>query len=558
MSDSMFNRPRRQTEPRAPDERGRDLAGSQSRTPDAGATERRDQGADALLELARLIGQSDPFAPVPARADNSHKAEGLSADNSRGSPSPALGAKDAFIRPSMREPVQSQDRSHEIRPNEDRFRDDRFRAQRQFEDRPFGDRSSLDGAISGRRDSEFGLPRAPIQPIHPDVDHPNAAPENFDLRLPGRDEYSVAPRHSGADEANYDEHDDNEDPLEAQRHSAYGREDDEYSDKYHEDEYHEDEYEQDDYEYEHDHEDPEDGESHHKRRSTAKMAIAVLGLAVFGSAAAFGYRTVFKVAPSGPTPIIRADNSPTKITPVVADANAKPINERLGDRSGEQLVRRDEDPLDVGSSYRAAGTSAPGPLPDGAGASPPDTIPATVGPSDPRRVRTVTIRPDQSGASPDRPTPDRPAPSDRAASDRMTPDRAASRAPAPQLQSQAQPQSAPPPPQRQAAISPPPAAIAAPTAIAPDAAPTRAVDTGGFVVQLSAQRSEADAQAAFRNLQAKYSALGGREPLIRRKDLGERGVFYAAQVGPFSVKTEADQFCETLKAAGGACFVQRN
>ena len=78
------------------------------------------------------------------------------------------------------------------------------------------------------------------------------------------------------------------------------------------------------------------------------------------------------------------------------------------------------------------------------------------------------------------------------------------------------------------------------------------------MVQLSAQRSEAEAQAAFRTLQAKYSVLNGREPLIRRKDLGEKGIFYAAQVGPFGVKNEADQVCETLKASGGACFVQKN
>jgi cell division septation protein DedD len=95
-------------------------------------------------------------------------------------------------------------------------------------------------------------------------------------------------------------------------------------------------------------------------------------------------------------------------------------------------------------------------------------------------------------------------------------------------------------------------------ATAPEAAPSRATETGGFVVQLSAQRSEADAQAAFRTLQGKYSVLNGRDPLIRRKDLGERGIFFAAQVGPFGVKSEADQLCETLKTAGGSCFVQRN
>ena len=86
----------------------------------------------------------------------------------------------------------------------------------------------------------------------------------------------------------------------------------------------------------------------------------------------------------------------------------------------------------------------------------------------------------------------------------------------------------------------------------------RAIEAGGFVVQLTAERSEPEAQAAFRRMQAKYSALRGRQPLIRRKDQGERGIFYAAQVGPFGVKSDADQLCDTLKSAGRPCFVQKN
>ena len=45
--------------------------------------------------------------------------------------------------------------------------------------------------------------------------------------------------------------------------------------------------------------------------------------------------------------------------------------------------------------------------------------------------------------------------------------------------------------------------------------------SGGWIVQLSAQKTEAEAQAAFRAAQAKYSALAGQQPLIRKKDQGE-------------------------------------
>ena len=88
-------------------------------------------------------------------------------------------------------------------------------------------------------------------------------------------------------------------------------------------------------------------------------------------------------------------------------------------------------------------------------------------------------------------------------------------------------------------------------------APAPAV--GGYVVQVSSQKSEADAQASFRALQGKFPAvLGSRSPLIKRADLGDKGVFYRAMVGPFGSPDEAAQFCGNLKTAGGQCVVQRN
>jgi len=81
----------------------------------------------------------------------------------------------------------------------------------------------------------------------------------------------------------------------------------------------------------------------------------------------------------------------------------------------------------------------------------------------------------------------------------------------------------------------------------------------GYVVQVSSQRTEAEAQAAWQNLQARYSSvLAGRQATIRRADLGDRGTFYRAQVGPFGNRDEANTLCQNLKAAGGECIVQRN
>ena len=93
------------------------------------------------------------------------------------------------------------------------------------------------------------------------------------------------------------------------------------------------------------------------------------------------------------------------------------------------------------------------------------------------------------------------------------------------------------------------------------AGPAPAVASGGgsYAVQVSSQRSEAEAKASFHDLRAKFpKELGGREPIVRRADLGDKGVYYRALVGPFASMEEAAGLCSSLKAAGGTCLIQRN
>src|SRR5260221_384815 len=77
-------------------------------------------------------------------------------------------------------------------------------------------------------------------------------------------------------------------------------------------------------------------------------------------------------------------------------------------------------------------------------------------------------------------------------------------------------------------------------------------------VELSAPRTAAEAQSILQALKSKYAVLKGHEPVIRRKDEGQRGVIYAVQLGPFESRDDADQLCNQLKTAGGICFVTRN
>src|SRR6185437_6585539 len=159
----------------------------------------------------------------------------------------------------------------------------------------------------------------------------------------------------------------------------------------------------------------------------------------------------------------------------------------------------------------------------------------------PRKIHTIVIRPDQP--------------------DMGLPPPAAAAAPSAPPQHVAQPA----PPVRHAAATPsnaplslspggnadiPRSAPRAPVrlASAPSqteaSSPRRAASSAGAghggYVQISSQRSEADAQTAFRSLQGKYpKQLGGRQPVIRRADLGAKGVYYRALVGPFASVSEA-------------------
>jgi hypothetical protein len=167
----------------------------------------------------------------------------------------------------------------------------------------------------------------------------------------------------------------------------------------------------------------------------------------------------------------------------------------------------------------AAAANSPWPHPPAMAA--PSTAPAAAAPapapevsSEPRKIHTVTIRADQSGVA------DVSAESTRAH------------------------------------------VAAAPTALAnanSAAAVAFSGSGGGYAVQVTSERSESKAQAAFRALQAKYpNQLGGRQPIIRRADLGAAGTYYRALVGPFASSERAARLCSGLKAAGGDCLIQKN
>ncbi len=342
------------------------------------------------------------------------------------------------------------------------------------------------------------------------------------------------------------------------------------------------------------------------RRRMGVLAIAaVFALAVVGTAGAFGYRALFGSIHSGPPPVIKADAKPAKIVPD-KDKNgaAKLINDRVNVASGDQkLVSREEQPVNLNKdgatgamapSGAAAGlTQGQSVASAGAGAMETPALGSGVIGPDPRKIHTITIRPDQPGTGAMQadqatmadaaPTAAAPPPEQPLATVQET--RQATRQathqethhdapPAPAPRHAAVRHAAPAPTHRVASVrasnaplslnpnaveparSAPVRVASAPTRLGPEASSSAA--GGGYAVQISSRRSEADARAAINRMKSRFSSvIGGQQVMVKRVDLGSKGVYYRAMIGPFGSSSGASELCSRLKAAGGSCFVQR-
>ena len=268
-----------------------------------------------------------------------------------------------------------------------------------------------------------------------------------------------------------------------------------------------------------------------KRRGGMVTVAVVVALAVLGTGGALTYRTFLGSPRSGEPPVIRADAGPNKIVPpsANADASAKLSQDRLAAGASEQLVSREEQPVNVEDNTKAGPRVVFPPLnqnanpPSAASVSPNGKVmtinTAAQGGDEPRRVRTLSVRGDQADGAPvARPAPARPV-----------------------------------------AVAPTAPIALTPQARAGTTASIPQTQTGNYLVQVASQRNEAEALSSFRVLKAKYPAvLGSSTASIKRADLGDKGVYYRAMVGPFGTPDDASRFCGSLKSAGGQCIVQRN
>ncbi|HKS18428.1 MAG TPA: SPOR domain-containing protein [Bradyrhizobium sp.] len=455
--------------------------------------------SDPLAELARLIGQTDPFAIGRANVKPQPRAEQR----------PQVQQYQAEVEdaPAAGPPPWLQ------------------RAHRQDVATPAPD---LD------EDAEAEYQPSPVHPLHRYAAQQAAAePQHQD-----EPQYSDQPyQDQESDQSRYDDalYGQIEAGLDYQRDPAYPDDPYAYQNAY----------------------DEEPEEPSRKRGGLVTVAV-VLALAVLGTGGAFAYRNFMGSPRSGEPPIIKADNSPTKIMPAGADSAPKtPDRMALGDGS-EKLVPREEAPMDVNARsgprvvFPPLNQNANPPSVASVAPSAPASTAAngTLPSNEPRKIKTLSVKGDAADSGlPANGAPPPTKPAARASA----PPAAAPRAPSSANASANGPLSLTP---GTSAAAEPPARVAA---VNPAPAVPVAAGSGGYVVQVSSQKNEADAQASYRALQSKFpTVLGSRAPLIKRADLGDKGVYYRAMVGPFGSQDEATQFCGNLKTAGGQCVVQRN
>jgi hypothetical protein len=485
--------------------------------------------SDPLAELARLIGQTDPFGAT-----------------SRQAPPPPPPPRAAIPREPYQPPYQPQ-----------------YEAPIEEEDEPAAPAGPLPWMQRANIQRQVEPPPVEYPAEDQGQDYPS---QDYPGAVHPLHRYAAQPaaHHDDYDAQSYEQGDEQADPSRYDD-ALYGQIESGAQDFQREPAYPDDPYAyQDGYEDE-----PEEAP---RRRGGLLTVAAVLALAVVGTGAAFAYRTYVGSARSGEPPIIRADNSPTKVVPASTDSGKTPDRMPAGDGT-EKLVPREETPVDVNAKAAGprvvfpplnANNNPPPPASVATNAIPSAAPNGTMPNSEPRKVRTLTVHGDQADASavpttapPAAAPPPAPATKPTAATRQVPPPPAMRNAPAPagnaplSLSPDSAQASVPP-----AAPAEPRTRMAATTPTQVEPAEQAPAGEGRFLVSVTSQPTEAEAQSSYHAMQRKYpDQLGSRTPIIKKVDKKGGGTAYRALVGPFASREEATRFCTSYSSAGGQCWV---
>ncbi len=292
----------------------------------------------------------------------------------------------------------------------------------------------------------------------------------------------------------------------------------------------------------------------------ASVAIAALiagGLAFRGRAVT-PHEAATILAPSGPNKVQPETQASDNASPAGA------FNRTAGAVGASHVVNNEEQPVDLSAQSRARAASA------GGASAAPSAGPAGGGMNsffpEPKRVKTISVRPDGSIIASGQNAPTAPASSPPAPTPRppvaQTPATSPATAPRPAVPKTTARIVAPTKPeandQADASATPAPRAPAAPKPASKLASNTLssagATTGGGFAVQFAAAGSEAEARERLAKAQTQFaSQLGGHRLGVFKAEANGKTI-YRIRAGGLS-KEAATALCGKVKAGGGACFV---
>jgi cell division septation protein DedD len=300
------------------------------------------------------------------------------------------------------------------------------------------------------------------------------------------------------------------------------------------------------------------------------IVLALLVLAMFAGVVWLAY-TQGVARGRGETPVLAAASGPERVAPQQAGGSNVPYQ---GFKIYEQPAPPDDSADNAPASNppgNAAPAATPAEVPKPPVVTPAPVLavpkPAPVATAPPAKVASAPVK---SVAAPAKPAA---TPPKSVAALIQQANSAPDAAPAAAKSSVAGKPATPPPAMKPAMTSTAPAATGAPrklgaaaTAQAATATPQVAAATpapaaakpatGGYVLQIGAYKSQADAEAAWKTYKAKHAALlSGYPDDVQRADLGEKGTWYRLRVAGLSDREVAVGLCDRLKADGGACIL---
>jgi len=286
------------------------------------------------------------------------------------------------------------------------------------------------------------------------------------------------------------------------------------------------------------------------------IVLALLVLAMFGGLVWLAY-TQGVARGRGETPVLTAAGGPERVAPPQGSGgNTVPYQ---GFKIYEQPAPPD-DSADgaTGTPAPAKPAATPAPVAEAAKPAPPPVAaqqPAPAPAAEAPKPTPPAPAPKLAQAAPapkPAPAPAKPAatpPKSVAALIQQANSTPVAEAPKPAVKQAAAPVGGPATaaPRQLGAVSTP-AATPAPAAAKPAAS--------GYVLQIGAYKSQADADAAWKAYKAKHAALlGSYGDEVQQADLGEKGTWYRLRIAGFADKDMATSLCDRLKADGGACIL---